>query len=247
MCSTFGGRSPSVETASSTNSSSSRTRSARLCARSKPIVERTCCRSRSSRRASRRGGRARPRRRRAALSSRSCSERKIPPAPSRGSTARSGRATSPTKRESPVRTAQGSPPRSASRSRKEVCSGRCPGVCTASISTSPRRRRQPSANASCGYSALGELVDVDRRAGRARQPAVAGDVVGVVVGLEDVLDLHAVQAAQAQVGLDVPLRVDDGRDPGRASPTRYEARSVVNDRIAVCSSARGTAPPCGRR
>ena len=33
---------------------------------------------------------------------------------------------------------------------------------------------------------LGERVDVDRRAGRAGQAAVAGDVVGVVVGLEDV-------------------------------------------------------------
>ena len=50
--------------------------------------------------------------------------------------------------------------------------------------------------------------------GRPRQAAVAGDVVGVVVGLEHVLDPHAVQAAQPQVGLDRPLRVDDRRDAG---------------------------------
>ncbi len=37
---------------------------------------------------------------------------------------------------------------------------------------------------------------------------MAGDVVGVVVGLEDVLDPDPVQAGQAPVGVDVPLRVD---------------------------------------
>ena len=67
---------------------------------------------------------------------------------------------------------------------------------------------------------LGQLVDVDRRPGRPRQPAVAGDVVGVVVGLEHVLDPHPVQAGQPQVGIDVPLRVDDRGDPRRWSPTR---------------------------
>ncbi len=41
---------------------------------------------------------------------------------------------------------------------------------------------------------------------------MAGDVVGVVVGLQHVADPHPVQAGQAAVGLDVPLRVDDGGD-----------------------------------
>ena len=68
---------------------------------------------------------------------------------------------------------------------------------------------------------VGELVDVDRRAGRARQPAVAGDVVGVVVGLEHVLDPHAVQPGEVQVGLDVPLRVDH----------RGDARADVADQV----------------
>ena len=65
----------------------------------------------------------------------------------------------------------------------------------------------------------GELVDVDRRTGGPGQPAVPGDVVGVVVGLEHVLDPHPVQAGQAQVGVDVPLGIDDRGDAG-ASPTR---------------------------
>ena len=47
-----------------------------------------------------------------------------------------------------------------------------------------------------------------------RQAAVARDMVGVVVGLEHVLDSNPVQAGKAQVWLDVPLRVDDGRDAG---------------------------------
>ena len=37
----------------------------------------------------------------------------------------------------------------------------------------------------------GVAVDVDRRPGRRRQAAVARDVVGVVVRLEDVVDVHA--------------------------------------------------------
>ena len=68
----------------------------------------------------------------------------------------------------------------------------------------------------------GQLVDVDRRPGRPRQPPVPGDVVGVVVGLQHVPDPHPVQPRQPPVGLDVPLRIDrrrrrrfPGRRPGR--------------------------------
>ena len=68
---------------------------------------------------------------------------------------------------------------------------------------------------------LGQLVDVDRRPGRPRQPPVPGDVVGVVVGLQHVPDPHPVQPRQAPVGLDVPLRVDDRRD----------ARFAVGDQV----------------
>jgi hypothetical protein len=61
---------------------------------------------------------------------------------------------------------------------------------------------------------LGELVDVDGGPRGAGEPPVPGDVVGVVVRLEDVLDAHPVQAAQPQVGVDVPLRIDHGRHAG---------------------------------
>jgi hypothetical protein len=64
----------------------------------------------------------------------------------------------------------------------------------------------------------GELVDVDRPPRGPGQPAVAGDVIGVVVGLEHVLDPDAVQPAQPQVRLDRPLGVDHGGD-ARASVT----------------------------
>ena len=67
---------------------------------------------------------------------------------------------------------------------------------------------------------VGELVDVDGRARRPGEPAVSRDVVGVVVGLEHVLDADPVQPAEPQVGLDGPLRVDHGGDPAPVSPTR---------------------------
>ena len=73
---------------------------------------------------------------------------------------------------------------------------------------------------------LGQLADVDRRPGRAGEAAVAGDVVGVVVGLQHVLDPHPVQAGQVQVGVDVPLRVDrPRRRPSRSRrPGRRRSR-----------------------
>ena len=61
---------------------------------------------------------------------------------------------------------------------------------------------------------LGVVVDVDGRAGRGDEAAVAGDVIGMVVGLEDVLDAHAEVARQAQVLVDVELGVHDGGDAG---------------------------------
>ncbi len=63
--------------------------------------------------------------------------RNSPSAPSRDSTARSGRAASPTKSESPVSTSHGSPPRVVSTIAKAQCSGRWPGVCTVRTTTSP--------------------------------------------------------------------------------------------------------------
>ena len=72
---------------------------------------------------------------------------------------------------------------------------------------------------------LGKPVNVDRRSGRQGQPAVSGDVVGVVVGFEHVLDPGSVQTAEPQVGIDVPLRVDHGGDPGARSRRPGRTRS----------------------
>ena len=68
---------------------------------------------------------------------------------------------------------------------------------------------------------LGQLVDVDRRPGGAGEATVAGDVVGVVVRLQHVLDPHPVQAGEVHVGVDVPLRVDH----------RGDARARVADQV----------------
>ena len=61
-----------------------------------------------------------------------------------------------------------------------------------------------------------------RRAGGGDEPAVAGDVVGVVVGLEHVLDAHAEVAREPQVLVDVEPRVDH----------RGDARVLVADQVA---------------
>ena len=80
-------------------------------------------------------------------------EWKRPSAPSRPSTARSGRAASPTKSESPVRTIQGSVPRVRSLTAMQQCSGRCPGVWMQRRTMSPSAISSPSSSGSCGYSA----------------------------------------------------------------------------------------------
>jgi glyoxylase-like metal-dependent hydrolase (beta-lactamase superfamily II) len=54
------------------------------------------------------------------------------------------------------------------------------------------------------------LIDRARRQGQA---AVSGDVIGMVVGLEDVLDAHAHVARQVQIDVGLEARIDDRRDP----------------------------------
>ena len=78
---------------------------------------------------------------------------------------------------------------------------------------------------------IGVAVDVDRRAGRRGEAAVPGDVVGVVVRLEDVLDLHAHVAREREVLVDVELRVDDGGNAGVlvADQVGRAAEVVVGD------------------
>jgi hypothetical protein len=72
-----------------------------------------------------------------------------------------------------------------------------------------------------GVVGRGEPVDVDRRPGRRGEAPVAGDVVGVVVRLQDVRDSDAHVAGEREVLLDVELGIDHGRD----------ARALVADEI----------------
>ena len=115
-----------------------------------------------------------------------------------------------------------------------MCSGRWPGVWIASIvAPSPSSSVQPSAKLLVRILRLGQLVDVDRRPGRAGEAAVAGDVIGVVVGLQHVLDSHSVQARQLQVGVDVPLWVDHGGDAGgRVADQIGGAAEILVDYLA---------------
>jgi hypothetical protein len=57
-------------------------------------------------------------------------------------------------------------------------------------------------------------VDVDRGAGCRRQPPMAGDVIGMVVRLEDVLYLHAHVTRLLEVLADLEAWVDYGGDAG---------------------------------
>jgi hypothetical protein len=70
---------------------------------------------------------------------------------------------------------------------------------------------------------------VDRRAGRLLQAALPGDVVGVVVGLEDVRDLEAVFVGELEVLLDVPLGVDHRRLSSVGDHVRGAAEVFVQD------------------
>jgi hypothetical protein len=55
----------------------------------------------------------------------------------------------------------------------------------------------------------------------------------VIVGLEHVLDANAVQAAQVEVGIDVPLRVDHRGDAGRRVPDQVGgAAQILVDYLA---------------
>ena len=77
---------------------------------------------------------------------------------------------------------------SVSISANAVCSGRWPGVCIARTRTRAELELPAVLERLVVVLGAGRAVDVDGRAGGRGQPPVARDVVGVVVGLEDVLD-----------------------------------------------------------
>src|SRR5207302_67654 len=78
---------------------------------------------------------------------------------------------------------------------------------------------------------VGVAVDMDGGSGRRGEPAVAGDVVGVVVGLENVLDVDARVAGQLEVLGDLEARVHHRADAGVlvAHEVRRAAEVVVDD------------------
>ena len=165
------------------------------------------------------------------VSSRSRRERKMPRAPSAFSIARSGRATSLTNRLSPVSTAHGASPRRVSTSANAVCSGRWPGVWSARMRSAPSANSAPSSNGSWSYSgAASRWMWIVAPVAAARRPW-PGHVVGVVVGLEDVLDAEAHVARQLEVLVDLEARVDDRGDSGLlvADQVRRAAEVVVGD------------------
>ena len=146
----FGGLGAPVAAASATNSSSSWSWSAWLKRRSKPIVDDAfeLMPFPQSEPATWPGKTSTP----SGSSSSRRSEWKSPSAPSFAPTARSGRAASPTKSESPVRTSHGSSARERSATARQVCSGRWPGVWMARRTTRPTSSSRPSASASAAYS-----------------------------------------------------------------------------------------------
>ena len=162
---------------------------------------------------------------RAARAASRAGERKMPRAPSSLSTARSGRATSPTNSVSPVSTAHGSSPRA----RVDQREGRVLGPVARRVDRAHAHRAQLQLPAVVERLVvvvrLRVAVDVDRRAGRGREPAVAGDVVGVVVRLEDVLDRHAHVARERAGTRRSRAGVDDRRDAGVARRRSGRRRS----------------------
>ena len=203
-------------------------------------------RSRSWRRSSRSCGRCRtairrcargtPRRRRPARPAAAC-WRSRPRAPSRFSTARSGRATSFTNRLSPVSTAHGSCDRAPSTTTMAVCSGRWPGACSARSRTWPSAIcRRPRGR--WRVPGLGQPMHPALGAGGRHQPRAAGHVVGVVVRLDHVGDPEAVGGAPAR---GTPRSPTWGRPP---PPPRRRCRRSRRRRSRDRGAAPvGTAPP----
>ena len=142
---------PAPAIARSTNRPSSSLLQQRRCAPPRTRrSRRSSCPSPGRRTASRPGGPATPRCPGAAPAAVWCSEWKMPRAPSCFSTARSGRAMSPTNSVSPVSTAHGSSPRAVSDRARTRCAragGRACG--SRARAASPSSSSQPSSNGSC--------------------------------------------------------------------------------------------------
>ena len=112
-----------------------------------------------------------------------------------------------------------------------MCSGRWPGVCSARTHERAELELPAVVEGLVLVVGAARAVDVDARARGGDQAAMAGDVVGVVVRLQHVLDAHAVVARELEVLVDLEARVDDGRDARVlvADQVRGAAEVVVGD------------------
>ncbi len=73
----------------------------------------------------------------------------------------------------------------------------------------PARSSSPGRSCAAGSPArYGRWASAPRAA---RQPAAAGDVIGVIVRLDHVHDAGAGLGSQLDVDVDVPARIDDDR------------------------------------
>ena len=84
---------------------------------------------------------------------------------------------------------------------------------------------------------LGQRMDRDACTLLEREPAVAGDVVGVVVRLEHARDPQPAAFGDGDQLLDRVRRVDDDRLAASSSPIRYEAQPSALSRICSKTTA----------
>ena len=112
--------------------------------------------------------------------------------------------------------------RGARRARSTRACGRA--WASTSTCTPPRSITSPSASGGTANSVVPAAAEADLGAGRGGQLEVAGQEVGVEVGLDDELDRQALVGGGGEDLVDVAAGVDGDRPPGAcASPTRYDA------------------------
>ena len=106
-------------------------------------------------------------------------------------------------------------------------------MCSTRIESEPTAISWPSSTGSKGNSGLGERMDAHRDAVLERQAAVAGDMIGVRMGLEHADDPHACLLGFFEVGLDRVGGVDDHRLAGRLVADQVgRAAEVVIHKLA---------------
>ena len=153
-------------------------------------------------------------------------EWKSPSAPSRASTARSGRAASPMNSESPVRTSR------SSDDERAVLGAVSGGVHDADGNVADVQHLTVSEGVE-RVLGLGQRMNGDGQAVLEREPAMAGDVVGVSVRLEHAHDPHALLVSRLEVLVDCVRGVDhEGFAAGLVTDQVRGAAEIVVDELA---------------